>query len=147
MVAAEPKSIGIELKASVASRVNAAFHANSVPAIAEIEIINDTENALTDVSVLVASAPGFLKPKMFRLDRVGERGTERLNPVPVELDPGIPVRARRSGPGRDQHRTTGRGTDHRVACGALRSAVPVRMDRTRDGTGAGRGLCSAERPH
>jgi hypothetical protein len=87
MVGAEARSIGIELKASVASRINAAFHANSVPAIAEIEIMNDTENALTDVSVLVSSTPGFLKPKMFRLDRVRERGTERLNPVSVELDP------------------------------------------------------------
>jgi hypothetical protein len=87
MVGAEPKSIGIELKASVATRINAAFHANSVPAIAEIAIINDTEDALTNVSVLVSSAPGFLRPKMFRLDRVRERGTERLNPVPVELEP------------------------------------------------------------
>jgi hypothetical protein len=87
MIGAEAKNIGIELKASAASRINAAFHANSVPAIAEIEIINNTEQALTDASVLVSSVPGFLRPKIFRLDRVRERGTERLNPVAVELDP------------------------------------------------------------
>jgi hypothetical protein len=87
MVGEEAKNISVELKANVASRVNAAFHANSVPAIAEIAIVNDTEQALTDASVLVSSIPGFLKPKIFRLDRVREHGTERLNPVPVELDP------------------------------------------------------------
>jgi hypothetical protein len=86
MVGAEAKDINIELKASIASRINAAFHANSVPAIVEIEIINNTEQALTDASVLVSSTPAFLKPKIFRLDRVRERGTERLNPVSVELD-------------------------------------------------------------
>jgi hypothetical protein len=43
MTNAEAKNVGIALKASIASRINAAFHANSVPTIAEIEIINDTE--------------------------------------------------------------------------------------------------------
>src|SRR4051812_47812271 len=79
-------NIRIELKANVASRINAAFHANSVPAIAELEIINETEEALTDASVMVPSTPGFMKPKIFRLDRVRERSTKRLNPMPVELD-------------------------------------------------------------
>jgi very-short-patch-repair endonuclease len=87
MTNAEAKNVGILLKASIASRINAAFHANSVPTIAEIEIINDTEEAITDASVLVSSTPGFLKPKIFRLDRMRERSTERLNPVSVELDP------------------------------------------------------------
>jgi len=80
------QNVPIELKASVANRINAAFHANSVPAISEIEVINQTEGVLTDLSIVVSSTPGFLKPKIFRLDRVREHGTERLNPVPVELD-------------------------------------------------------------
>jgi hypothetical protein len=87
MAGMEAKNFGIELKASVATRSNAVFHANSVPAIAEIEIINNTEQILRDVSVLVFSSPGCLKPRTFQLDRISERGTERFNPVPVELDP------------------------------------------------------------
>jgi len=70
MVGAEAKNIGIELKASVVSYINTAFHSNSVPATAGDEIVNDVEQNLTDASILVSSTPVLLKPRIFRLDRL-----------------------------------------------------------------------------
>jgi hypothetical protein len=35
-----PQSCGFNIKASIAARLNVAFHQNSVPAIAEIELVN-----------------------------------------------------------------------------------------------------------
>jgi len=75
-----------ELKASISARLNVAFHQNSVPAIAEIELVNDTDEDLSDVTISVSATPVFLQPKMFRIDCVRSGRAQRLNPVPAELD-------------------------------------------------------------
>lgn len=77
----------VRLQASIAARVNAAFHQNSVPAIAEIALISETDDDLTEVTVSVGAEPGFVQPKIFRIDRLPARGTSRINPVAVDLDP------------------------------------------------------------
>ena len=74
------------IKANIAARLNVAFHQNSVPAIAEIELVNDTENDLNGISISVSAVPGFLQPKTFRFDQVLAGGTQRLNPVPIDFD-------------------------------------------------------------
>lgn len=74
------------LSASVAGRINVAFHQNSVPAIAEIGLINETDDDLSDLSVSVSTVPDFLQPKVFRLDYLRARGVARINPVAVDLN-------------------------------------------------------------
>jgi very-short-patch-repair endonuclease len=81
-----PQSPAFDIKASVVARLNFAFHQNSVPAIAEIELINRSEQDWSDIAALVTSTPEFLQPKIFRFDRLKAGATERLNPVSVELD-------------------------------------------------------------
>jgi len=61
-----PQSRAFEFKASIAGRLNVAFHQNSVPAIAEIELVNYTEQEWSDIVVSVTSVPEFLQPKIFR---------------------------------------------------------------------------------
>jgi hypothetical protein len=39
-----------------------------VPAIVEIELVNDTDEDLSDVTISVSATPAFLQPKMFRID-------------------------------------------------------------------------------
>jgi hypothetical protein len=76
----------VAIKANIATRLNVAFHQNSVPAIAEIELVNDTADDLNGVTISVSAAPGFLQPKIFRFDHVRAGGAQRLNPVPIEFD-------------------------------------------------------------
>ena len=82
-----PQSSGFNIKASIAARLNVAFHQNSVPAIAEIELVNGSEQDWPDITVSVTSVPEFLQPKDFRLDRLKVGATQRLNPVSVDLNP------------------------------------------------------------
>ncbi len=86
--AADPdRSAGkVVLKASVAARINVAFHQNSIPVIGEIEIVNETEGALAGVEIAVRSTPPFLAPKAFRLDHIAAGGLQQLSPVQVDLD-------------------------------------------------------------
>src|SRR5580658_2594314 len=76
----------VVIKANIAARLNVAFHQNSVPAIAEIELVNDTSDDLNDVAISVFATPGFLLPKAFRFDHIRAGSAQRLNPVPIDFD-------------------------------------------------------------
>src|SRR3981081_2773057 len=82
----EVKPRVVAIKANIVARLNVAFHQNSVPAIAEIELINDTDEDLNDVAISVSAAPNFLQPKILRFDHVRAGSAQRLNPVHIDLD-------------------------------------------------------------
>ncbi|MBT3070308.1 DUF3320 domain-containing protein [Rhodomicrobium sp. Az07] len=77
----------VKLKANVAPRVNLAFQVNSIPAIGEIEIANQTGRDFSDVAISIASDPPFLKPTVFRLDGLRAGSVRSISPVAVDLDP------------------------------------------------------------
>jgi hypothetical protein len=81
---ANPSAVAI--KANIAARLNVAFHQNSVPAIAEIELVNDTDVDLNGVAISISAEPSFLQPKTFRVDYIRVGGTQRLNPVPNDFN-------------------------------------------------------------
>ena len=72
-----------------APRLNIAFHQNQVPAIGGIELRNDTDQDLADVTVKINSTPVFLESKKFTFDHVKAGAVQRLSPVPLKLDPQI----------------------------------------------------------
>jgi very-short-patch-repair endonuclease len=76
----------ILIKASVANRINVAFHQNSIPLVGDIQIVNETDLALAGVEISVTSTPPFLTPKTFRLDHVAAGGLQQLSPVQIELN-------------------------------------------------------------
>jgi Protein of unknown function (DUF4011) len=76
----------VVIKANISARLNVAFHQNAVPAVAEIELVNDTADDLNGVTISVSAAPGFLQPKTFRFDHIRAGGSQRLNPVPIDFD-------------------------------------------------------------
>jgi hypothetical protein len=82
----EVKARHVVVEAYIAPRLNAAFHQNSVPAIAEINLVNDTDDDLTDLTISISATPPFLQPRSFRFERVQADSTQRLNPVPVNLN-------------------------------------------------------------
>src|SRR5947209_20310418 len=72
------------LTASLAARINVAFHQNAVPSIAEIALTAPTDAA--EVSVKLRATPVFLKPVTLRFDALAAGVTRKISPVPVELD-------------------------------------------------------------
>jgi very-short-patch-repair endonuclease len=76
----------VVIKANIAARLNVAFHQNSVPAIAEIELVNDTGDDIQDLAISIFATPSFLQPRSFRFDHIRAGGTQRLNPVPIDFD-------------------------------------------------------------
>jgi len=72
------------LTASVASRINVAFHQNAVPSIGEIALTAPAGAA--DVCVQVRATPAFLKPATLRIDALAAGVARKISPVPIELD-------------------------------------------------------------
>ena len=72
------------LAASVAPRLNVAFHQNAVPSIGEVALTAPVDAA--DVSVQIKATPPFLKPATFRIDAITAGATRTIAPVAVELD-------------------------------------------------------------
>ena len=72
------------LTASVASRINVAFHQNAVPSIAEIALTAPAD--IANISVHVRATPAFLKPAAVRIDAMAAGVARKVAPVPVELD-------------------------------------------------------------
>jgi len=72
------------LSASVAPRINVAFHQNAVPSIGEIALTAPVD--AVDVSVEIRATPPFLKPATLRIDALAAGATRKIAPVPVELD-------------------------------------------------------------
>ncbi|MCA0425140.1 MAG: hypothetical protein LCH61_17790 [Proteobacteria bacterium] len=74
------------ISASVASRVNVAFHQNSVPAVGEIELSAAPGVSFGEIRLRVTATPPFLKSKEFVFDSISEGGTLRLEVVELDLD-------------------------------------------------------------
>ena len=72
------------LTASVASRINVAFHQNAVPSIGEIALTAPAD--AVNISVHVRATPAFVKPVTIRIDALTRGAARKIAPVPVELD-------------------------------------------------------------
>lgn len=82
---------GAQLKvlAAVAERVNFACQQNNVPLLRDLSLRNDAGEQLTDLTVEISSAPGFLKTRTWRVDRLAPGDQVHLNDRRVALDPGV----------------------------------------------------------
>ena len=57
----------VEIKSTLASKVNLADFQNAVPVIRELSLANDTDNEYKSLKLTVASEPPFLKPKTWHI--------------------------------------------------------------------------------
>ncbi len=81
--AQEPR---VQVKATVAQRINVAFHQNAIPVIGEIELVNETDEPLSHIDVSISATPAFLVPRTFRFDHVAAGGLQQLTPIQIQLD-------------------------------------------------------------
>lgn len=84
------KPIAAVIHCEVAAKLNFACHQNAFAFLRELRIDNaDHEMRLDDVLVNLTSNPSFLKPKIWRLDRIAPQGSIAVKDRDVELDGGF----------------------------------------------------------
>ena len=77
----------VRILATLAPKISLAFHHNAVPILRELSVINDGDVAVDDVEVTLTSEPSFFVPKAWRLDRITEQQSYRLQGLDIALDP------------------------------------------------------------
>jgi hypothetical protein len=76
----------VRLEIAAVAKLNLADFQNSVPALHELAIVNETVLAITDLTLTVISEPPFLKTRNWTLDSVGAGETYHLTRLDVQLD-------------------------------------------------------------
>ena len=62
--------------ATLVAKLNLADYQNAVPLLKELSITNGTKEDAKDLELRIESAPGLLKPKVWRIDAVAAGGPE-----------------------------------------------------------------------
>lgn len=76
----------LRVEATLIAKLNLADFQNAVPMLRELRIVNDTTLAAQDLELHIASEPGFLKPKTWRIDTVAAGDSCRIPDLDVQLD-------------------------------------------------------------
>lgn len=83
VVAVEP---AVQVKATLAPKLNLALHQNAVPFLRELAVTNNGSEPLRNVAVTLSSTPSFLTSKVWRLEEIGPGQTYHLPDLDVSLD-------------------------------------------------------------
>lgn len=84
---AEPSAAPlVQVRAAVAKKINLADFQNSVPALLELAVVNETAQEIRHLTLSVGSEPAFVKPKTWTLDAVGPGQTFHVTPLDLQLD-------------------------------------------------------------
>lgn len=76
----------VDLKIAVVGQVNFACHQNSVPVIREIELVNDSKEALRNLTLEMTSSPAFIVQKKWHIDQLVSEGVLHINDRDTRLD-------------------------------------------------------------
>lgn len=73
------------VNATVAQKLGFASHQNAVPLLRELEIANDSDKTLDDLTLTLTADPPFLSPKTWRLDRLAAGTSLHVNDTNITL--------------------------------------------------------------
>src|SRR4051812_967989 len=76
----------LRIEATLAPRLNLAFHQNAVSVLRELMVINDREAALEGIELTLSNDPPFLVPKTWRIDSVPAGQRFRVPKLDISLD-------------------------------------------------------------
>lgn len=76
----------VQVRAAVAKKINLADFQNSVPALLELAVVNETAQEIRHLTLSVSSEPAFVKPKSWTLDAVGPGQTFHVTQLDLQLD-------------------------------------------------------------
>lgn len=80
---APPRPVRVEVVAD--ATIGYAALQNDVPLIRELRITNDSQDAISDVEVLVEPDPPFAEGAIFRFDRLAAGENRRITPVDIRI--------------------------------------------------------------
>ncbi|MCO8120698.1 DUF4011 domain-containing protein [Stieleria sp. TO1_6] len=78
----------IQIQIDSAGCVNYASYQNSSPLLRNLAITNNSNDSLSDLRLELSSAPGFVQPKVWQIDRIDSETTITLPTGDIRLDPG-----------------------------------------------------------
>lgn len=81
-----PSSNGLELKISIAAKLNLADYQNAVPVLREMAVFNGGERSWEGLRVLLSSDPPFFVPKSWSIDSIGPSQTCHISALDLRLD-------------------------------------------------------------
>lgn len=76
----------VRLEVAVVEKLNLADFQNSVPALHELAIVNQTQFPFSELTITVTSEPAFVKPRTWNIDTVGAGETYHIVDLDVQLD-------------------------------------------------------------
>ena len=83
---ATPPAAMVRLHVSAVAKLNLADFQNSVPALTELAIVNETAEPITELTISLSAEPAFIKARTWSLDAVGAGETYHLSKLDVQLD-------------------------------------------------------------
>ncbi|MBF0392495.1 MAG: DUF4011 domain-containing protein, partial [Alphaproteobacteria bacterium] len=89
MASGVPVESPVRIEVSLTPRLNLAFHQNAVPFLRELLVVNDGENDIANVTLRLASEPGFLTSREWRIDGIGRGQRFHVSGLDVALDAGL----------------------------------------------------------
>jgi len=79
---------GLRIDARLVSNLNLADLRNAVPVIAELQVVNESEQALEQVQLSLTCEPPFLKPRQWHMEQLAAGSHYRIHDLDVRLDSG-----------------------------------------------------------
>ena len=76
----------VRLRVAPVAKLNLADFQNSVPALHELAIVNETASAVSELTIQLACEPAFIQPRTWSLEAVGAGETYHLKDLDVRLD-------------------------------------------------------------
>ncbi len=86
LAAERPAKPAVQVRAALVHSINLADFQNSVPALLELAVVNETAEEIRDLTLAVSSEPAFVKPKSWTLDAVGPGQTLHITQPDLQLD-------------------------------------------------------------
>ena len=78
----------VRIAAEIATSFTYASYQNAIPVVRTIGVENTTHHSIENLTLELTSTPGFLRPKVWRIDRLNPGDTLPLTDRRIDLDPG-----------------------------------------------------------
>lgn len=76
----------VEIRAQIARSFTFASHQNAIPVLRALKIANETKRSFEQCRLAMVASPGFLRPKLWTIDRLMPGDTIEIGDKRIDLD-------------------------------------------------------------